>query len=156
MNVIRDRKIDYIEFHSTDIEATKAFYQKVFGWSFEDYGPEYTSFSDGRIAGGFQKAAQAGSSGALIVIFVEDLQATEQNVKSAGDGLQRNAFLSLVVRAFTFVILAGTNSLPGTRRNAHPEERLAIGEPFFSAGMVSYAGMPGATVCGRVSRWTKW
>ncbi|MGB9416105.1 MAG: VOC family protein [Acidobacteriaceae bacterium] len=84
MNVIRDRKIDYIEFPSTDIEATKAFYQKVFGWSFEDYGAEYTSFSDGRIAGGFQKAAQSGSSGTLIVVFVDDLQAAEQSVKAAG------------------------------------------------------------------------
>jgi hypothetical protein len=92
MNVTRDRKIDYIEFHSTDIEATKAFYQKVFGWSFEDYGAEYTSFSDGRIAGGFQKAAQSGSSGTLIVVFVDDLQAAEQNVKAAGGVITKERF----------------------------------------------------------------
>jgi predicted enzyme related to lactoylglutathione lyase len=54
METTRDRKIDYIEFASTNIEATKAFYQQVFGWSFEDYGPDYTSFSDGRIAGGLK------------------------------------------------------------------------------------------------------
>jgi hypothetical protein len=49
----RDRKIDYIEFASNDIEATKRFYNRVFGWSFEDYRPNYTSFSDGRLARGF-------------------------------------------------------------------------------------------------------
>ena len=92
MNAIRDRKIDYIEFHSTDIDATKAFYQRVFGWSFEDYGPEYTSFSDGRIAGGFQKSPVQGSSGPLVVIYVDDLQATEQSVKAAGGVITKERF----------------------------------------------------------------
>ena len=36
METTRDRKIDYIEFSSANIEATKEFYQQVFGWSFED------------------------------------------------------------------------------------------------------------------------
>ena len=45
--------MDYIEFPATDIEATKRFYSAVFGWSFTDYGPNYTSFHDGRLGGGF-------------------------------------------------------------------------------------------------------
>ena len=44
-------RIDYIEFPATDIAATKRFYNQVFGWEFEDYGPDYTSFKDGRLAG---------------------------------------------------------------------------------------------------------
>jgi predicted enzyme related to lactoylglutathione lyase len=36
METTRDRKIDYIEYNSRDLEATKAFYERVFGWSFED------------------------------------------------------------------------------------------------------------------------
>ena len=39
-------KINYIEFPAHDIEATKNFCKKVFGWSFVDYGPEYTAFSN--------------------------------------------------------------------------------------------------------------
>ena len=50
-------QIDYIEFPATDIEASKRFYNSVFGWNFQDYGPDYTSFHDGRIAGGFNKDA---------------------------------------------------------------------------------------------------
>ncbi len=53
----RDRKIDYIEFGAMDLEATKMFHGKVFGWKFTDYGPEYTSFEDGRIAGDLHWAA---------------------------------------------------------------------------------------------------
>ncbi len=39
-------KINYVELPAKDLEATKAFFQAVFGWSFVDYGPEYTSFSN--------------------------------------------------------------------------------------------------------------
>ncbi len=48
----RNKTIDYIEFHANDLAAIKQFYNQVFGWEFEDYGPAYTSFKDGRIAGG--------------------------------------------------------------------------------------------------------
>jgi hypothetical protein len=37
-------KISYVEFASTDIEQTKKFYSTVFGWSFQDWGPDYISF----------------------------------------------------------------------------------------------------------------
>ncbi len=46
-------QMDYIELPATDIEATKRFYNQVFGWQFTDYGPNYTSFNDGRLGGGF-------------------------------------------------------------------------------------------------------
>ena len=46
-----DGRIDYIEFPATDIAKTRSFYQGLFGWTFEDYGPDYTSFGDGRITG---------------------------------------------------------------------------------------------------------
>jgi hypothetical protein len=47
--------MDYIEFPATDTVKTKAFYSQAFGWKFTDYGPDYTSFEDGRLAGGFNK-----------------------------------------------------------------------------------------------------
>ena len=50
--------MDYIEFPASDIEATKRFYSAVFGWTFTDYGPNYTSFHDGRLAGGFTMSAK--------------------------------------------------------------------------------------------------
>lgn len=92
METTRDRKIDYIEFASTNLEATKVFYQQVFRWSFEDYGPEYTSFSDGRIAGGFKKGKPGDSCGPLVVVFVDDLDATEQRVRDAGGTITKERF----------------------------------------------------------------
>ena len=46
-----DNQIDYIEFQAADLAATRTFFEQLFGWKFTDYGPDYTSFEDGRIAG---------------------------------------------------------------------------------------------------------
>jgi predicted enzyme related to lactoylglutathione lyase len=62
---------------------TKRFYGAAFGWTFEDYGPDYASFSDGRLSGGFQTAAQVQPGGPLVVIYGADLEAMEQSVAQA-------------------------------------------------------------------------
>ncbi len=41
--VEQDRRIDYVEFRTTNMSETKRFYSGVFGWQFTDYGPDYTS-----------------------------------------------------------------------------------------------------------------
>ncbi len=51
MNV--HEKISYLEFPSRDIAVTKTFFSSVFGWSFVDYGPDYISFSNEGLKGGF-------------------------------------------------------------------------------------------------------
>ena len=56
-------QINYVEFPATDIEATKRFYGDVFGWKFQDYGPDYTSFHDGNLAGGFNNGADPAGVG---------------------------------------------------------------------------------------------
>ena len=78
-----DRRVDYIEFTSTDLEATKRFYTDVFGWAFTDYGPDYTSFVDGRLAGGFARGAAGGGS-PLVVLYAADLDATRAAVEAWG------------------------------------------------------------------------
>ena len=44
-----DQKIDYPEFPAADLDLVQAFYEKAFGWSFTDYGPDYRAFTDGKI-----------------------------------------------------------------------------------------------------------
>ena len=39
-NSANDRRIDYIEMGVGNIERSKAFYGKAFGWTFTDYGPD--------------------------------------------------------------------------------------------------------------------
>jgi uncharacterized protein len=91
-NSANNNRIDYIEFPATDLAATKAYYEAVFGWKFTDYGPDYSSFEDGRLAGGFWKSVPAGPGGPLVVIYAADLAATEAKVLAAGGKIVKPAF----------------------------------------------------------------
>ena len=92
-------RMDYIEFPATDIEATKRFYSQVFGWQFQDWGPSYTSFNDGRLGGGFNGEAQpagaddgAKTRGVLVVIYAASLDEIYRKVKEAGGKIVRETF----------------------------------------------------------------
>jgi uncharacterized protein len=80
--------INYIEFTTTDIALTKAFYEKVFGWNFQEWGPDYISFDSTQsgIDGGFRKGEPTQAypdSAPLIVIYSQDLEATQKSVELA-------------------------------------------------------------------------
>ena len=87
-----DRRVDYVEFGAPDLSAVKEFYRAVFGWQFTDYGPDYTSFEDGRLAGGFVKSDEARTGRVLVVMFAVDLAAMEQRVRSAGGRIVKPIF----------------------------------------------------------------
>ena len=88
-------KINYIEFPAKDIETTKAFFKTVFGWSFVDYGPEYTAFSNAGIEGGFFKANLSSSTekgGALVVFYSKNLEETQTKITEAGGSILKAIF----------------------------------------------------------------
>src|SRR5258708_28310293 len=64
---------DYVEFTVHDLVKTKMFYSAVFGWAFNDYGPTYASFNDGRIGGGFTTDGAPRHGGPLMVFHVDDI-----------------------------------------------------------------------------------
>ena len=97
-----DRTIDYIEFATTDIEASKAFFSEAFGWSFVDYGPGYAAFHDGRLDGGFFKADEVAPGTTLCVLYALDLEASEAKVVAAGGEVVREAFSFPGGRRFHF------------------------------------------------------
>ena len=101
-NAANNLRIDYIEFPATDIAATKRFYNEVFGWKFEDYGPDYTSFQDGRLAGGFWNAVRVQEGGALVVMYATDLEGTEAKVRAAGGTIVKPIFSFPGGRRFQF------------------------------------------------------
>src|SRR2546428_13553764 len=80
----QDRRVDYIEFGATDLSRTKEFYEKAFGWRFQDYGPDYTSFQDGRLSGGFTKDAPLRPANPPVGIYAVPLEPIEANVTNAG------------------------------------------------------------------------
>jgi len=98
-------KINYVEFPSKDIDVTKTFFASVFGWSFVDFGPQYTAFSNEGVDGGFFKSALAASTengGALIVFYSKDLEKTQAKIENAGGAIIRPVFLFPGGRRFHF------------------------------------------------------
>lgn len=88
-----DLRVDYVEFPATDLEVIKAFYVTVFGWEFQDFGPDYSAFRDGRISGGFHTLDRpGGSGGALVVIYAVDLEGAEANVVKHGGTVVKQIF----------------------------------------------------------------
>ncbi len=108
MNV--HEKINYVEYPATDLSATKAFFEQAFGWTFVDYGPEYSAFSGQGLDGGFFQADMASSvarGAALIVFFSENLEATRDKVLSAGGKICKEIFSFPGGRRFHFTEPSG-------------------------------------------------
>jgi len=102
-----DRRVDYVEFATTDIEQTKRFYSEVFGWEFTDYGPEYTSFTDGRLGGGFTVAPEVVAGGPLIVLYATNLEEIATQVLESGGQIVKEIFEFPGGRRFHFADPSG-------------------------------------------------
>ena len=102
-----DKRLDYIEFPTIDIEVAKAFYTAVFGWSTQDYGPDYSSFEDGRLTGGFRKEDEVTRGGVLVVIYAVDLEAIEAAVRANGGDIVQEIFSFPGGRRFHFTDPSG-------------------------------------------------
>jgi uncharacterized protein len=90
-----ENRIDYIEMPARDPAVAKRFFTELFGWTFEDYGPDYVSFSDGRLAGGFRRMdaeCDSGSGSVLVVFYKNDLEATKIRVEALGGQITRDIF----------------------------------------------------------------
>jgi predicted enzyme related to lactoylglutathione lyase len=103
----QDRRVDYIEFLTTDIEETKSFYSEIFGWKFTDYGPEYTSFTDGRLAGGFASAPAVATGGPLVVLYATNLEQIEAKIRESRGRIVRETFEFPGGRRFHFTDPSG-------------------------------------------------
>ena len=101
----KHEKINYVEFPAKNIEATKQFFATVFNWSFVDYGPEYTAFSDEGIDGGFFKSDLSSSTengSALVVFYSNDIEKTQAKIQEAGGTVVKSIFSFPGGRRFHF------------------------------------------------------
>lgn len=103
-------KINYIELAAHDLEATKEFFTGALGWSFIDYGPDYTSFANEGVDGGFFRSDLKSSpqtGGALIVFYSEKLEETQRKIEAAGGTIVQNIFSFPGGRRFHFIEPSG-------------------------------------------------
>ena len=103
-------KINYVEFPAKDIPATKEFFTQVFGWTFQDFGPDYIAFSNQGIDGGFYKSDLSSSTtngAALIVFYSQDIEATQDKVEKAKGSIVKPIFSFPGGRRFHFTEPSG-------------------------------------------------
>ena len=101
----KHEKINYVEFPAKNIQAAKDFFRAVFNWSFEDYGPDYTAFSNEGLDGGFFKSdlsVSTSTGSALVVFYSKDLEETQSKIESAGGSIIRPIFSFPGGRRFHF------------------------------------------------------
>ena len=102
--------IDYIELNVTDLPASKAFYEQAFGWQFTDYGPEYAGIrapsGEGEV-GGLGVGRPPGPGGSLVVLWSDDLEATQAGVEAAGGSVTEGPYEFPGGRRFLFTDNSG-------------------------------------------------
>ncbi len=103
--VPENSRIDYLELPAADLAAVRGFYEKAFGWTFTEYGPDYLAFNDGAMDGGFYRSDAQSSTengAALVVVYASDLEAMRERVRSSGGNLVREIFSFPGGRRFHF------------------------------------------------------
>lgn len=105
-----DQKINYLELPASDLKAVEKFYSSCFGWTFTWYGPDYMSFNDGSIDGGFYAAplcSTTANGAVLIVLYATDLEKTRDQVLGHGGHLIKEIFSFPGGRRFHFTDPSG-------------------------------------------------
>jgi hypothetical protein len=102
-------RIDYVELPSaTAHELTRGFYAKAFGWTFTDYGPDYSATTNGTTDVGLNGDMAEALSAPLPVIRVDDLEAAFDSVSKAGGVIAKPIFSFPGGRRFHFIDPAGS------------------------------------------------
>ncbi|MEQ9104328.1 MAG: hypothetical protein RIE53_06480 [Rhodothermales bacterium] len=124
--------INYVEFESSDFSRTMTFYEAACGWTFQQWGDEYISFSGAGVEGGFRKtgpsgkpedredaagpeeatgsgvdSGSAGRGGALVILHADNLEAAEATIRKAGGTITVPIFSFPGGRRFHFTDPAG-------------------------------------------------
>jgi predicted enzyme related to lactoylglutathione lyase len=100
-----ENKIDYVEFPARDIPKAQAFFSQLLGWKFENYGPDYCSFNDGRITGGFFSSelnSETEKGCCLVIFYSENLENSLGRVVELGGTIAKEIFSFPGGRRFHF------------------------------------------------------
>ncbi len=104
---IKNTHINYVEFYAKDLEKVKEFYSKAFGWTFTDYGLNYTAFSDSGLEGGFEKTDDEIINGALVILYHKDLESIKKHIIQSKGIISQDIFSFPGGRRFHFIDPAG-------------------------------------------------
>ncbi|WP_150239463.1 VOC family protein [Nocardiopsis quinghaiensis] len=108
----RHHAIDYLELTVTDLDRARRFYSDAFGWSFNDYGPQYTGIRNPRGAdapevGGLALGEQVRPGGPFVLLYSTDLDRSAEAVAAAGGRVVEGPYTFPGGRRFHFTDPSG-------------------------------------------------
>ena len=78
-------RIAYLELPSSNVAALKTFYGSLFGWTFQDYGEDYSAFSNAGLDGGFNASDEGRTKAPLMILETDAIEETAAQVRAAGN-----------------------------------------------------------------------
>jgi uncharacterized protein len=95
-------RICFVELPASTLARARSFYTDAFGLAFTDYGPSYSCTVTGDVDIGLQGDASEASAAPLVVIAVDDLEASFEAVGKAGGVITKPIFAFPGGRRFHF------------------------------------------------------
>jgi uncharacterized protein len=95
-------RICFVELPASMLASARSFYTDAFGLAFTDYGPSYSCTVTGDVDIGLQGDASEASAAPLVVIAVDDLEASFEAVGKAGGVITKPIFAFPGGRRFHF------------------------------------------------------
>lgn len=98
---------NFIELPTRDLAASRAFFEKVFGMRMTEFGPAYACTLTADVDIGLQADQEEATKAPLLVIEVQDLEATLDAVKASGASVTKPIFSFPGGRRFHFLDPSG-------------------------------------------------
>ncbi|MCZ2720881.1 VOC family protein [Marinomonas sp. 15G1-11] len=103
---MQNNKINYVELPASKLDKTKVFFNRVFGWTFVDYGPEYSAFENAGLDGGFfksEKSSLTHNGSALVVLYSDNLNVIKDTIIEHGGVIVQDIFVFPGGKRFHFL-----------------------------------------------------
>lgn len=90
MTHIHTHDLTHFEVITTDVEGTRTFYEKAFGWKFQTFGPDLGNYVMGELPNGTTcgirppETAQSEQPGILNYVLVKDVKQAVKDAKGLG------------------------------------------------------------------------
>ena len=102
---------DYVELPAPDLATTRAFYENAFGWTFNEYGPQYAGIrspaGEGEV-GGLDGTAGPDRHSPLVLLYSDELDASLEAVRASGGVVVQGPYEFPGGRRFHFTDPGGT------------------------------------------------
>ncbi|MBE7181831.1 MAG: VOC family protein, partial [Terriglobus roseus] len=77
-------QLAYLELPTENVTVLKDFYGQAFGWTHQDWGPDYATVHGSGLEVGYNGTEDGRSRAPLAMIETDDIAAAEEQVRAAG------------------------------------------------------------------------